>query len=137
MGLTIIGNLFIDYNIATHTKERCKMTSSKVYVLEPKTNSPAERDELGKAIGALAKKINEPVFFRDYSGAVGGAPVVLLECSATFLEHVKKLAEFSSVRENPPQPATSRSAALWSYFTGEPPMPSRGPGVKPPRHHKP
>ena len=110
----------------------------KVYVIEAEPDGGLkdalnERSALGKAIGTLAKKVNTPVFFHDYTGPVGGAPVILLECGDAFLESVKKLSGVKRVYENSPALTTERSAALWGYFTGSPSTPSRGSNTpKPP-----
>jgi hypothetical protein len=95
-------------------------------------NAVANRDNLGKAIGELAKNANTPVFFHDYtstgsgSAHLAGAPVILLECSEAFLQDVKKLPGFTLAMEKTSPLPTARSADLWSYFTGEPAMPARG-----------
>ncbi len=86
------------------------------------------RDDLGKKIGALAKTVNEPVFFHDYKDPVCGAPVILLECSDAFLKKVKQLPECKKVEELPPGEATERSQSILSYFTSTPPKPPRKPG---------
>jgi hypothetical protein len=97
-------------------------------------NAVTERDNLGKAIGTLAKSAKTPVFFHDYTGNVGGAPVILLECSKTFLEDVQKLPGFTLAMEKVSSLPTARSDALWNYFTGESAPPARAPAAKkPPR----
>jgi len=96
-------------------------------------NAVAERDNLGKAIGGLAKNVNEPVFFHEYSNsAIGGAPVILLECSETFLKDVQKLPGFTLAMEKTSPIPTARSNELWTYFTGEAPRPAR-PAKRPPQ----
>ncbi len=113
------------------------MAAHKVHVIEPEfsdnlAETLAKRDALGKAIGALAKSINAPIFFHDYTGAVGGAPVILLECSDSVLELFKRLPGFGRSYENSPHIATQRSAKLWSYFTGSPAITSRRRGTPQP-----
>lgn len=95
-----------------------------VYVIEADLTGQdrvEKRDALGKAIGALAKSVNEPVFFHDFKDTqLGGAPVVLLECSDAFLDKVKQLPEFEKTFPAWSNIDTERSAHLWHYFTNTP-----------------
>lgn len=85
------------------------------------------RDELGRAIAALAKEIGSPVFFHDVkappdSDPIGGAPIILLECSDEVLARVKRLPgfvkseEFRPGAKLPPGFTTERSPRVQSYF---------------------
>jgi hypothetical protein len=51
---------------------------------------------LEKDIALLAKKTGAVIYFHQYKENVLGGPVVLLECSESFLEKVKKLPLFDS-----------------------------------------
>ncbi len=54
--------------------------------------------ELERDIAILAKRSGAIVHFHQYKNpAVGTPPAVLLECSAEFLEKVKRLPSFASV----------------------------------------
>ena len=48
-------------------------------------------DEIGRAIADLAAATKEPVWFHGYKGFVAGGACVLIECSESFLERVKKI----------------------------------------------
>jgi hypothetical protein len=80
-----------------------------------------KRDTLGRSIGALAKQKNEPVFFHAFKDPVGGAPVILLECSEAFLQMVEKLPGCTNIHKIELNFATERSPELWSYFTNAAP----------------
>lgn len=84
-----------------------------------------KRDNLGKAIAALAAQLNEPVWFHDYKDPMVGAPLIFLECSDTFLEQVRKLPDFKKTydAQSKPYPRptffTERSEKLQVYYTGK------------------
>jgi hypothetical protein len=100
----------------------------KIHVIEADTAGYVQsRDALGKKIGALAKLVNEPVFFHDYAEPVCGAPVILLECSDAFLEKVKQFPECKKVEDISSSEATQRSPQIQSYFTGSKPRNFGGP----------
>jgi hypothetical protein len=106
----------------------------KIYVVEADltgTDSVQKRNTLGRSIGALAKGVNEPVFFHDFKDPAGGAPVILLECSDAFLKIVEQLPECAKTYEIWPNTATERSSKLWDYFTATPPNSSPRRGLNP------
>jgi hypothetical protein len=80
---------------------------AKVYALEIDfskddnfAQSVARTQELRGQIFELALKSGEQIFFHRYTdNTIEGAPRVLLECSAKFLEQVKKLPLFGDVHE--------------------------------------
>lgn len=100
----------------------------KVHIIESKntghlTDAITARDRLGKAIGVLTRQVSEPTWFHDYKDSSGGAPLIFLECSDTFLELVKKLPDVKQTYIS--QPAigkyiTERSEKMQEYFTNDP-----------------
>ena len=92
----------------------------KVRVIEADLSNPiqamTERDQLGRQIAALARQVNEPVLFHDYKGPVGGAPVILLECSDRFLAAVRTLPAYRKDHEVQPDLDTERSPRVQAYF---------------------
>lgn len=100
----------------------------KVHVIEADMSGPwqdavQKRDDLGRAIGRLAARVNEPVWFHDFKEPVAGAPVVMLECSDAFLAQVQKLPEFSKSQDLWQGMETQRAPAIQQYFTQQPPAP--------------
>jgi hypothetical protein len=113
------------------------MSLFKVHVVEADMSGNihevvAKRDELGRSIAKLADRVNTPVFFHDYKDPVAGAPQILLECSDTFLDLVKKLPGFASTHEHAGLP-TERKPAIKNYFLGKPAAPAK----TPPKHKGP
>ena len=104
---------------------------SKIYVIEAKSqyrdeNIPAKYDDLyddllakcdllGKSIATLAREHKEDAWFHDYKDPVGGAPGVLLECSESFLDAVRKLPHFGRVYEQD-RFRTERSPSIQRHF---------------------
>ena len=76
------------------------------------------RDRLGVEIAALAKTVNEPVFFHDFTGPVAGAPIILLECSDAFLANVRKLPSYAKDQAawTTPGLETERAPKVQAYF---------------------
>jgi hypothetical protein len=108
--------------------------AAKVYVitanLDGTTWAEAIRNTfaLEKDIALLARKSGTPVHFHQYKKDVLGAPVVLLECPASFLEKVKRLPSFDSVHPLRTGIATLRREDMPQV---EPPQAQR-PGTSPP-----
>lgn len=97
----------------------------KVYSIEASGTVEA-RDALGRQIASLAAKNKEKIYFHDYADKdLGGAPVVLLECSDAFLESVRQLSACKG-DEQARQP-TERSAAVQAYFNEKPEIQRRKP----------
>lgn len=90
------------------------------------------RDSLGVEIAKLAKTVNEPVFFHDFTGPVGGAPIILLECSDAFLDNVRKLPSYK--KDQPawttPGLETERSPSVQAYFAAGGKAAHKGPDCK-------
>jgi hypothetical protein len=105
---------------------------NKVYEIIP-DGWVQERNDLGRAIAALARQENEAIYYHDYKADPSGeprvgAPVILLECSAAFLEKVKQLPKIESVRI--PTNATERVPRILAYFMApviKGPKTSKGP----------
>lgn len=113
------------------------MTDSKVYIIESELivgdpQAVVKRDNLGRAIFKLAEQTNEQVWFHEFKGPIGGAPVVLLECSDEFLGLVRNLPEFVTDHEVPPSLPTERSPVVQQYFSQDPPT---KPIYRPPSPH--
>jgi hypothetical protein len=97
----------------------------KVYVMEADLNGNSQdatqkRDDLGRAIARLASAMNEPVWFHDFKTPVAGAPVVMVECSDTFLAEVKKLSGFKNAVEISSGGETERKPNIQQFFSHAP-----------------
>ncbi|MBI3441532.1 MAG: hypothetical protein HY052_07000 [Proteobacteria bacterium] len=105
-----------------------------MYLIEPDFSGTWEdtvrkRDDLGRAIAALAKAINTPVWFHELKDPAAGAPVILLECPKAFMDAVEQLPGFNRAQELS-ENRTTRSAQLQNYFATKPIKPT---APKPPR----
>jgi len=76
----------------------------------------ANRDKLGRSIAQLAATSGEQIHFHDFKDPVAGAPVLLLECSDSFLDQVKKLPGFSKAYDVWPDLETERKPSIAQYF---------------------
>lgn len=97
----------------------------KVHVIEAQmygsiVDVVANRDELGRGIARLAAATGEQVYFHDFKDPVGGAPIVMLECSDAFLEQVKKLPGYSKSYDVWADMETERKPSIQNYFTQAP-----------------
>ncbi|HYD19614.1 MAG TPA: hypothetical protein VEF76_14160 [Patescibacteria group bacterium] len=87
------------------------------------------RDALGRDIVALAAKSGEEIHFHDFTDPVGGAPVIMLECSDAFIAQVRTLPGFQKSYDVWQDMATERKPAIAAYFSA--PKPARPNGPKP------
>jgi hypothetical protein len=97
----------------------------KVHVIEAEmygsiVDVVANRDKLGRSIAQLAVATGEQVYFHDFKDPVGGAPVVMLECSDAFLAQVKRLPGYSTSYDVWPDMETERKPSIQNYFTQAP-----------------
>lgn len=96
----------------------------KVHVIEADLSGSlpqalAQREKLGQEIVSLARTRGEPVFFHEFKNdMLGGAPVIMLECSDAFLAEARKLPSYRKDHEawSGPDLATQRSAKLEGYY---------------------
>jgi hypothetical protein len=96
----------------------------------------SQREKLGQEIVALARQVNEPVFFHEFKQPLAGAPVILLECSDAFLAQVRKMPSYVKDQEvwSGKDFETERSAQLQRYYFSGGAAAKKGPDckIKPP-----
>lgn len=80
----------------------------------------------GKSIGVLAQESKETIFFHRYTEPVGGGPLILLECSESFINSVKRLPGVEATPEVRDDMPTERSPETYDYYMGIPHMPQTG-----------
>jgi hypothetical protein len=98
----------------------------KVHVIEADLTGTlpqvlADRDTLGRDIVELARSTRETVYFHNFIGPVGGAPIILLECSDAFLAQVRKLPSYKKDQAawTTPGLETERSPKVQAYFASK------------------
>jgi hypothetical protein len=98
----------------------------KIYAIELKNigDGLATRDHLGRKITVLSDAVNEPVYFHDYKEKMLGAPVILLECSAAFLDRLKGEFFIEQMHEVDAGLKTERSPTLQRHFENAAPPPA-------------
>jgi hypothetical protein len=93
-----------------------------VNVIETAAGDPRtaldRRAALGRAIAALAARRGDTVWFHNFTDPVGGAPVILLECTDNFLAAAAQLPGFGRTHPLADWPGinSARSPEIQKYF---------------------
>jgi hypothetical protein len=97
--------------------------TTQIYLIEPPYTSKdpvADRNALGRAIGAAAAQQCVAVWFHEFEHNVAGFPCLLLECRESFMDTVRALPGYGRDKVRDDCLFTARSPELQAFFMNRP-----------------